>query len=121
MGISIYCKKTGRSIDMGCAAFYRLRKNIAYKISNEVGDHYADLINAPYFGVRDGFFEAYDLKTEELIRKRRLQIRVAKFLYMSDTDGYAPPSVCKKLLELLMDADDTEKIGYAGRSDCATM
>ena len=43
MGITISCKKTGRSIDMGCGGFNRLRNKVAELAGGPFAEHYISL------------------------------------------------------------------------------
>ena len=41
MGVSISCKKTGKSIDMGYGGFFNLRKKVAELAGGPFAEHYA--------------------------------------------------------------------------------
>lgn len=122
MGITIRCQRTGRSIDMGYTQFGFLRFRIAEQMSVELGNHYNKLYTeAPLFG-RPLWFERYDKETDRIFLNGGISLGVINnFLYQSDCEGSTPWRDCWKIYKLVKDLPDNEKIGYIGRSDCATM
>lgn len=121
MGLTIRCKKTGRSIDMGGGGFNRLRTKVAYLAG--VGEHY-DQITDILFGQYPGdekkkMFEEHDRLTAQMIADKVLNEKVARFLWASDVDAKLPYGVAKELLKVIGDYDDNIIYGYAGRPDRA--
>lgn len=92
--------------DMGYAAFFRLRSDIAHAISREFGEHYAKMIHlTPFKDTKD-----YDDRTEELIRKyicnkcnkcNKCKKYCLEFLYSPDTGYRLTPARCKAILGLI--------------------
>ena len=120
MGITIFCKKTGRSIDLGYGGFAVLRERVAKLAGEPFGSHYEGLRRAPILGeARKTFFEAFDRRTVELIEKKQVSIKVASFCLQPDAGGRIGYGGCKELLKVIGDYDDNILYGYAGRKDCA--
>lgn len=122
MGVTIRCRKSGRSIDMGGGGFWNLRNKIA-KLAG-IGKHYReiDIINQAYFmqdEAKKKAFEEYDQKTNQMIADGILNEKVARFLYSTDVGAKLPYGVAKKLLEIIGDYDDDIIYGYYGRPDRA--
>lgn len=123
MGVTIRCKKTGSSIDMGYGGFNRLRDKVAELHSKEFGKHY-QLLSSPHVMFLQGearkvYFEEYDRKTAEMIQNKHLNIKVADFCLQPDCDGGIRYGACKVIYEAVKDYDDDLLYGYAGRPDCA--
>jgi len=119
MGITLESKNF--SIDMGYGGFMRLRNKVAELAGKEIGQHYADLDKAPYFGEeRNKFFEQYDRETAELAETSKIPHGILNFLYASDCEGKISASKCKQIYKVIKDYDDNLAYGYCGRSDCAT-
>lgn len=123
MGITISCKKTGKYIDMGCFGFNRLRNKVAELIGNPFSDHYLELDKTEVAMLsgeeKDKYFRDYDALTEHMIKERKVNIKVADFLYQSDAEGKIRYGACKELLKVIGDYDDDVLYGYCGRKDCA--
>jgi len=120
MGISISCKKTGRSIDMGYFGFAALRRKVAALTGEPFASHYEKLFSPPLRqSCSEADFEEFDRITEEMIRGRKVPIKVVDFLMQSDCKGRIRYGACKTLLKVIGTYDDGIKYGYAGRKDCA--
>ena len=115
MGVSISCKKTGKSIDMGYGGFFNLRKKIAELAGGPFAEHYASLKT---FGDEE-YFEAFDRKTSEILEKKQADIKIVDFCLQSDCDGKIHYGACKNILKAIGDYDDDIAYGYSGRPDCA--
>ena len=115
MGVSISCKKTGKSIDMGYGGFFNLRKKIAELAGGPFAEHYASLKT---FGDEE-YFEAFDRKTSEILEKKQADIKIVDFCLQSDCDGKIHYGACKNILKAIGDYDDDIAYGYCGRPDCA--
>lgn len=121
MGLTISCKKTGRSIDLGYFGFAHLREKVAELAGDPFASHYEGLRKAPFIGeARTKYFEEFDRRTEELIAKKQVSVKVASFCLQPDVGGRIGYGGCKKLLQVIGDYDDNILYGYAGRPDCAT-
>ena len=120
MGLTISCKKTGRSIDMGYFGFANLRRRVAKLAGEPFASHYDGLDHAPFLGeARKTYFEEFDRRTEDLIRKKKVSVKVASFCLQPDAGGRIGYGGCKALLKIIGDYDDNILYGYAGRKDCA--
>lgn len=116
MGITVRCKKTGTDMDM-CSGFNRLRNQVARLVGEPFASHYLELDDTfhLYGHEREAFFKTYDQKTLELIKKKKVPIKVANFLYQSDYSGSIHYGACKMLLKIIGDYDDDIIYGYPGR------
>jgi len=123
MGVTIRCKKTGTSIDMGYGGFSNLRNKVAELYSEEFGNHYKLLSSSMVMFLaisrRKSYFEEYDRETEEMVQSKRLNIKVADFCYQSDCGGAIRYGACKIIYNIIKNYDDNLLYGYAGRPDCA--
>ena len=115
MGVSISCKKTGRTIDMGYGGFFNLRKKVAELAGGPFAEHYASLKT---FG-NEEYFEAFDRRTSEILEKKQADIKIVDFCLQSDCDGKIHYGACKNILKAIGDYDDNITYGYFGRPDCA--
>lgn len=125
MGLTIECKKTNRSINLGCGGFLRLRRKVADLCGEEVSAHYRLMLDSMYNWFetpeeKQVFWEDYDQKTVQLVQSGKLNIKIADFLYQSDCEGQIRYGACKNLLKVISDYDDNILYGYAGRPDCAS-
>ena len=124
MGVSLHCRKTNRTIDLGGGGFLRLRRTVADLCGEEVSAHYRLMLDNMFQrfeseAEKEAFWSAYDAQTEGLIRRRKLNVKVADFLYQSDCGGKIRYGACKNLLKVIGDYDDNQLYGYAGLPDCA--
>lgn len=124
MGISISCKKTGRTIDMGAGGFWNLRKKVSDLVGGEWAEHYRHLdeIERDYYFDSDARHKAYvefDAETLRLVAEKKVSAKIVDFLLQSDCDGSIRYGACKQILKVVEDYDDNICYGYAGRKDCA--
>lgn len=120
MGVTISCKKTGRSIDMGYIGFKILRDKIAELAGEPFSSHYKGIDSAPFFGeARKKYFEEYDRRTEQMLKNKQVSIKIADFCLQPDVGGSIRYGACKELLKIIGDYDDDICYGYSGRADCA--
>ena len=126
MGLTITADyKDAPEWDMGYASFFRLRRDIAYTVSKEFGDHYADMTSSALFNKK--LCEEYDKTTDYLIKKYRLKNRFLDFLYAPDTGYKLSPMKCKAVLLQIAYGKSTENApdslyGYMARpEDCMKM
>lgn len=115
MGVTIRCKKTGESIDMGAGGFMRLRNKVAELAGGPFAEHYLSLNP---FGDEE-YFKKFDERTAEILKEKRADIKIVDFCLQSDCDGKIRYGACKNILEVIGDYDDDIKYGYYGRADCA--
>lgn len=124
MGVTLRCKKSNRSIDLGMGGFLRLRRKVADLCGKEVSAQYRLMLDSMYDSFdtpeeKQAFWENYDQKTVQLVQGGKLDIKVQNFLYQSDCEGQIRYGACKNLLKVIGDYDDNMLYGYAGLPDCA--
>lgn len=117
MGVSITCKKTNDTIDMGSGGFMRLRRKVSDLCGEPWASHYRELTDNWNHPV--GWYEEFDSKTMELLNKKCVSIKVVDFLLQSDCGGSIRYGACKQILKVIGDYDDSILYGYAGLPDCA--
>ena len=121
MGVSVSSKN--HSIDLGYFGFFRLRRQVARLVGEDVGIHYAELSHPHFFTDKKAeaaYWEKYDGLTEYLIGKYPGKVRkVFDFLYAPDAEGSATYGTCSQVLGVIGDYDDDIPYGYVGRPDCA--
>lgn len=106
----------------GVCFFFRLRRDIAYTVSQEFGDHYADITSSRYMFDKKAC-EEYDKTTDYLIKKYRLKKRFLDFLYAPDCGYRLSPMKCKAVLHYIacgsnsMDDKNKTLYGYMARPD----
>ena len=109
MGLTITADYKGAPRwDMGHASFFRLRRDVAYAVSEEFGDHYA-AITKPTYSMYIGMMQEYDRETDRLVRKYRLGKRFMDFLYAPDIGYMLSPAKCKAVLEKLANRPHPER------------
>lgn len=125
MGITISCKKTGRSIDLGCGGFLNLRNKVSDLVGDPWASHYRKLedIFRKAFSMSDEerrlAYNAFDAETERLLAEKKVSFKVVDFLLQPDCEGLIRYGACKELLKIIGDYDDNVLYGYIGRQDCA--
>lgn len=103
MGVTIRGDwKNAPEWELGYASFFRLRRDIAYYVSEEFGNHYAALIHLNHFN-DDG---SYDKTTEYLINKYHCKSRIIDFLYSTDCGYRLSPFKCKAVYDLIEKGGD---------------
>lgn len=126
MGVTLYCKKTGRSIDMGYAGFSRLRNKCAELAGEPFASHYAKLSTPEYMFCfnderRKKLYADFDIETQRMVDEGKAPIKIVDFCLQPDSEGKIRYGACKEILKAIGDYDDTTtKYGYAARPDCAT-
>lgn len=123
MGVTIKCKKTARNIDLGYGGFNNLRNKVAELVGEPFASHYLVLSNPSVMFLtgkhRKDFFQDYDEKTEQFVKNKKVNIKIADFLYQTDCEGKIRYGACKEILKVIADYDDHILYGYCGRPDCA--
>lgn len=119
MGITLCCKKSEKSYDLGYTGFMLLRKKIANLCNEEFGQHYDTITNAPWSEPdRDMFFQEFDKRTMQLIAEKKISCKIVDFCLQSDTDGCIHYGACKLIYKHVKDYDDNVRYGYSGQPDC---
>ena len=127
MGVSLYCKKTKKSIDMPCSGFNRLRDRISYLYGEPWASHHHELMKPEHIFFFDkneekAFFERFDKKTAEMIAKKKVPVKLVDFCLQSDGEGRIHYGACKLLLKIIGDYDgENEVYGYGGWNDAPRM
>ena len=119
MGVTIRCKRTHDSIDMGAGGFLRLRRKVADLYGEPWASHYRTLTDTPPSRQTDEWYEAFDEKTKELLEAKLVSVKIVDFCLQSDVRGAIRYGACKQILKAIGDYDDDLCYGYAGRPDCA--
>ena len=107
--MGIWLHNAEYEMEMGNAAFMRLRRVIADQLPEEFATHYWDLLSPS----DEKELDAYNKRTGELVEKYKIDSDVVDFLYLPDTTGKVSYKVCRKLYNLIKDYDDNEVYGFA--------
>ena len=126
MGVSITCRKTGRTIAMGAGGFLRLRRKVSELQGGPFHDVYEEVCSW-YPGrtaeTADEFDARINARIEELLadedKTKRPDIKIVDFLLQTDVGGRIRYGACKNILKVIGDYDDNILYGYCGRPDCA--
>ena len=122
MGITLSCKKTGRSIDLG-GGFLRLRRKVAELYGGPFVAVYNEICSYDPLFCTDESAAAFDdrvsAKIERILNARQADIKIVDFLLQSDIEGRIRYGACKNILKAIGDYDDNLLYGYVGRPDCA--
>lgn len=118
MGVTIKCKKTGDSIDMGGFGFFLLRRKVSDLCGEPWAAHYRKLTDSVGMHNRE-WYDAFDRETLDLIERKAIKIKIADFLLQTDITGSIHYGACKMLLKVIGDYDDNIPYGYSGRADFA--
>lgn len=106
MGVTIYANGSAQSFDMGYGGFFNLRKNIALAYDKDFGEHYATLVKC---NTKEDF-EVFDKIANELLKDCPDEDSdILDFLFAADTDGKCAYKTCKKIADLLRQADLSDK------------
>lgn len=123
MGVTVSCKKSGRSIDLGYGGFFNLRNKVAELAGGPFAEHYSKLSDTGVVFLsgeeREKYFEAYDATTRKMVENKQADIKIVDFLLQSDCGGKIRYGACKNILKAIGDYDDDVLYGYCGRPDCA--
>ena len=103
MGVTISCTKTGRTIDVGSGGFLRLRSKISELVGEPWASHYKALVEERICDEkeREKFYEDFDKKTEELLNKKCVSVKIVDFCLQSDCEGSIRYGACKELLKVI--------------------
>lgn len=104
---------------MGAFSFFRLRRDIAYCISDEFGKHYEKM---PEACAKIIDVNEYNARTVQLIKKYHCKERMIDFLYQSDVKGRLSPFKCKALYDQIVNMQNNNLYGYqAYPKECMTI
>ena len=126
MGINLFCKKTGRTIEMGYGGFDRLRQKVADLVGEPFASHYAKLGTPMYMfclnaDLRKKLYAEYNEQSQKMIDDKQVKYKIADFLFQPDCGGKISYGACKEILKVIGDYDDIETIyGYSSRPFPAT-
>lgn len=126
MGVTLQCKKTGTSIDMGYGGFGRLRDKVSELTGEPFASHMEKLdlqtcarLQFASKEERDKFNADFDAETQRMIDAKQVSIKIVDFCLQPDCEGSIRYGACKELLKAIGDYDDNIAYGYAARKDCA--
>lgn len=116
MGITVRCKRTHHSLDLTASGFMRLRCRVATLSGEPFSSHYKELMHhrRSFNGV-DPFYEEFDRKTDTMILKKQVSVKIVDFCLQPDCEGAIRYGACKKLLEVIGDYNNDSNYGYALR------
>lgn len=122
MGLTIGCRKTGRSMDMGGGGFLRLRRKVAELAGGPFVPVYREVC-AWYPGSNNETAEEFDARIEkavnEMLATKQADIKIVDFLLQSDMEGRIRYGACKNILRAIGDYDDDVFYGYVSHGDRA--
>lgn len=122
MGVTLQCKKTGTSIDMGYIGFNRLRNRVAVLAGEPFASHIKKLdkaVTSLPLGKAEQFYADFDAETQRMIDAKQVSVKIVDFCLQPDCAGSIRYGACKEILKAIGDYDDNIVYGYAGRKDCA--
>lgn len=111
MGLTIRGDFDGSpSYDMGLGSFFQLRRDIAFAVSREFGEHYQTLLKCS----TEEDFDAYDRTLAELVRKYEVPEGTLKFLFEEDGNIRIAPVFLQPVYDLALKLDPGKRYGYGG-------
>ena len=122
MGLTIRCRKTGRSMDMGGGGFLRLRRKVAELAGGPLVPVYQEVC-AWYPGSNGETAEEFDARigaaVNEMLAAKQADIKIVDFLLQPDLEGCIRYGACKNILRAIGDYDDDVFYGYVSHGDLA--
>lgn len=122
MGLTIRCRKTGRSMDMGGGGFLRLRRKVAELAGGPFVPIYQEVC-AWYPRSNGETAEQFDTHIEasvnEILAAGQADIKIVDFLLQSDIEGHIHYGACKNILRAIGDYDDDVFYGYVSHGELA--
>lgn len=116
MGLTIYCRKTDLSMDLGGGGFLRLRRKVAELAGGPFFPVYQEVCSW-YPGSNGETTEEFDRRINEVTRKilaeKKADIKIVDFLLQSDVGGRIHYGACKNILKIIGNYDDNIMYGYA--------
>ena len=111
MGLTIRGDFDGSpSYDIGLGSFFQLRRDIAFAVSKEFGEHYQTILRCR----TEEDFAAHNRKLAELVQKYTVRAGTLKFLYEEDGDVRLDHTFLKPVYELALKLDPDKRYGYGG-------
>ena len=116
MGVTI--SNGTKSLELTCSGFFRLRRDIAYSIDNELGKHYETILDGyrMAFDQKQEFFKNFEKKLDSLEEEKGLDSEVLDFLMASDSGGKINFYTAEKILNALKLIKGKGNYGYAAHS-----
>ena len=93
-------KSKNYSMDFEFFIIGKIKKKIAYSISDEVGVHYSEVFNVRKFSHNKDYIDEYKKKSEQLANKYQCK-EIFGFLYQTDSEGKISAKSCKKIYEFI--------------------
>ena len=122
MSVTIRCKKTNHSIDLGYFGFMLLRRKVAELQGGPFQAVYEEICSY-HPGKGNETVEAFDKRVNariaEILDAKEADVKIVDFLLQCDAEGRIKYGACKSLLKVIGDYDDNVLYGYAGRHDSA--
>ena len=122
MGLTIRCRKTGRSMDIGDGGFLRLRRKIDELAGGPFVPVYQEVCSW-YPGCNGETAEEFDSRIEAEINKilaeKQADIKIIDFLMQPSLKGSIRYGACKNILKAIGDYDDDVFYGYVSHGDRA--
>lgn len=119
MGVSLYSnsKKVTQEFTMSYGGFFALRSQIANVFDKEFGEHYSQLLKASCF--LSGGTEAFNKKMNQILADKRFdgQDDILDFFFASDCEGTISHQTCKKLYDIIKNADFQSGFQYGNFSN----
>ena len=116
MGVDVYCRKTGKSMTLGCGGFLRWRLKIAELYDKRWYEHYKQLADAPLYK-GESWYKDFDRETERLLNVEGVDIRIVDFCLQSDCGGSVTYGTCKKILKAIGDYTNDVAYTYVAYAD----
>lgn len=119
MGISLYAnsKYVSQEFDMSYGGFFALRSQIANAFDKEFGKHYSQLLKASCS--LSGGAEDFNKKMNQILADKRFDGKddILDFFFASDCEGTISYQTCKKLYDIIKNADFQSGFQYGNFSN----
>lgn len=119
MGVSLYSnsKKVTQEFMMSYGGFFVLRSQIANVFDKEFGEHYSQLLKASCS--LSGDTETFNKKMNQILADKRFNGKddILDFFFASDCEGTISYQTCKKLYDIIKNADFQSGFQYGNFSD----
>lgn len=113
MGLSIKCKKTGTSYNLGYVGMFRLRSKVAELFDKNLMVLYDDIYKT--FGTkREDALNAISLYANKY---RPVSLKVWNFLFLPDTGAKITYGCCKEIYDNINGKCEDFTIGYVGQEN----
>lgn len=119
LGVNLYSnsKKVTHEFNMGYGGFFSLRSQIANAFDKEFGEHYSQLLKASCS--LSGGTEAFNKKMNQILADERFDGKddILDFFFASDCEGTISYQTCKKLYDIVKNADFQSGFQYGNFSN----